>query len=80
MTGLKKIDLSFLVDFALKTEKAWEAYTQREWKKAQELYEKVLELSSNDSVAKIFIARCKLYEKHPPSKDWDGIYTVSYNE
>lgn len=44
-------------------------YRNRNFGKAKELFAQI-----NDSPSIKFIERCEEFEKHPPEKDWDGVY------
>jgi adenylate cyclase len=59
--------------------KAWrlhkdavEFYYGRDFEKAHDLFEKILELDNKDEPASIFAARCNRYISSPPPVYWDG--------
>lgn len=52
-------------------------YVKKDWNGALRLFRKVLKIKKNDSVSRIFIERCELFKKHPPEKDWNGVFQMS---
>lgn len=71
-------DMPHIVDIALKTERAWEAYEARDWKKALALYEEVLVVKPKDPIAIMFIERCKHFITTPPPDSWSGVFSTFY--
>ncbi len=59
------------------TAEAFELYLERDFEAALKAYEELLKRFANDSVAELFIARCKEYKKTPPPADWDGVYHLT---
>ncbi len=53
------------------------AYRGRQWEEAVFNFEHVLQLSSDDKPAKVYIQRCREYQQVAPAKDWNGIFTLS---
>ncbi len=53
------------------------AYRSRRWEEAISRFESVLKFSPDDKPAKVYIQRCREYEQTAPSKDWNGVYTLS---
>jgi len=43
---------------------------------ATKSFKNCLDLDPKDGPAQIFIERCKLLEKNPPPKDWDGVFVM----
>ena len=52
-------------------------YKKRKWAQAIREFEKSLELDANDGPTKLYIARCKSFQKNPPAEDWDGVFTIT---
>ena len=52
-------------------------YKKREWEQAIEEFKKGLELEADDGPTKLYIARCKSFQKNPPPEDWDGVFTIT---
>jgi adenylate cyclase len=55
--------------------KAMDAYRSQDWAQAKMLF---IELATKDIdrlIYKIYLERIALFEKEPPSKDWDGVFT-----
>jgi adenylate cyclase len=71
-------------DFDDKTKMAFEfyaeglsAYRDRDWGKAESLFNKVLNELPEDGPAKTMIKRCHEYRQNPPPEDWGGIYRMT---
>jgi adenylate cyclase len=54
-------------------EKSMDAYFKRDFKAAGEGFGRILERSSGDFPAKIFLERSIAFSKDPPAPDWDGV-------
>jgi adenylate cyclase len=52
------------------------AYRHRDWEDAVLRFKKVLRLSPEDKPSKVYIERCKSYEKSAPSPDWNGVFEL----
>jgi len=52
-------------------------YRQRDWKGAQAIFSKVLEIRPKDHPAKIYLDRCRRLATKPPPPDWDGVFTMT---
>jgi adenylate cyclase len=52
------------------------AYRRREWEDAVLCFEKVLCQTPEDSPSKVYIQRCKAYQKTAPSSDWNGVHEL----
>jgi len=48
----------------------------REWKLAQEYFEKALETNNNDFLSKFYLERSNEFERNPPPDNWDGVVTL----
>ncbi len=53
-----------------------ELYFDKKFKEAMEYFKKALEVDPSDGPSKLHYYRCKEYVKHPPSKEWDGVFTM----
>ncbi len=51
-------------------------YLAREWDKAIDLFEEVLNLIPDDSPSKVYIERCQHFKLVPPEKNWDGRFIL----
>jgi adenylate cyclase len=51
------------------------AYKAKEWPGAVSEFQKAVHFT-NDEVSKMYIRRCSYFEKHPPGKDWDGVFVI----
>ena len=54
-----------------------QAYTLRDWKKAESAFERLLEVDPADGPAKIYRDRVRLYATTPPPEDWDGVWVMA---
>jgi adenylate cyclase len=64
-------------DYLAQYNEAYEAYVQRDWKKAKKLFsnlrEAALKMSIEDKLIEIYSARVEEFIKNPPEKNWNGI-------
>lgn len=59
-------------------EKGFRFYQQQQWDEAISHFEDCLKIYPNDTIAPIFVERCKYFKLHPPRDDWNGIWTALY--
>jgi adenylate cyclase len=57
-------------------EEALAIFENRDWKKAQAVFMKILDRFPGDGPSKVFVERCQHYAETPPENGWDGIYTL----
>jgi adenylate cyclase len=50
-----------------------EAYRERRWDEALELFNEGLALWSADGPSRIMAERCQIYQKAPPPEEWGGV-------
>ncbi len=50
-------------------------YKNMEWDRAINEFTSSLSIK-DDEVSNMYIKRCKHFKKHPPEKDWDGVFTL----
>jgi class 3 adenylate cyclase/uncharacterized protein YeeX (DUF496 family) len=55
------------------TGKAFDAYINRNFKLALELYIEITKAFPNDPIGEMYVERCKEYLITPPPADWDGV-------
>jgi len=55
---------------------AFAAYRNQEWDKAIACYEALLESMPDDSLAQLYVHRCRLLADDPPGPDWDGAFEM----
>lgn len=53
-----------------------EYFHNREWKKAKSKFNMVLKIDREDGPSRTYYNRCSKFILKPPSKKWDGIYTL----
>lgn len=56
--------------------RAYALYQQRDFTSAVVLFEKALVLQPDDKLSKLYVDRCRLYQKEPPAPDWDGVFEM----
>jgi class 3 adenylate cyclase len=56
--------------------KGLEYFVNRDWKQARGLFKQALKMVPDDGPSRIYIGRCETFIKNPPSKGWDGVYTM----
>jgi adenylate cyclase len=52
-------------------------YRNRQWPRARQAFQAILEKQPHDGAAKVYVERCQTLEKNPPPDDWDGVYTLT---
>ncbi|MCC6274897.1 MAG: HAMP domain-containing protein, partial [Leptospiraceae bacterium] len=68
-----------IAESALLYEEGLNHYLKHEWDKAIEKLEKAEKVKGKkDKAAHQLIDRCEDYKKHPPGKDWDGVFTRTH--
>lgn len=53
-----------------------EHFSNRDWNKARQSFKNALKIDPTDGPSLKFIERCNEYLKNPPSKNWDGVYSL----
>ena len=53
------------------------AYRNQDWNRAIIFFNAALALDPEDGPSKTMLARCNTYKADPPSKDWNGAYTMT---
>jgi adenylate cyclase len=54
------------------------AYRERRWDEALELFTQSLSLWSGDGPSRTMADRCQIYQKTPPSEEWDGVFEATH--
>ena len=52
-------------------------YRNRQWPRALQAFQAILEKQPQDGAAKLYVERCQALEKNPPPDNWDGVYTLT---
>ncbi|MBP6673176.1 MAG: adenylate/guanylate cyclase domain-containing protein, partial [Bacteroidetes bacterium] len=52
-------------------------YREQHWNDAVSMFKTVLNLKPDDYASSMYIERCNECRKHPPAKDWDGVYVMT---
>lgn len=53
-----------------------EAYRAQDWTAAIHHFEAVLRQKPGDGPARLFLQRCRHYQKEPPPPEWDGVFVL----
>jgi len=51
-------------------------YKDRAWQQAKDRFQKASMVSDAESLSRLYIERCQHFLTHPPSADWDGVWTM----
>ncbi len=51
-------------------------FNVRQWKKAQKSFNDALKILPDDGPSLTYVKRCEEFMKKPPSKKWDGVYSM----
>mgnify|MGYP003975291227 FL=1 len=54
----------------------YELYKNRMWNEAAECFEKALTIDETDGPSLTFFERCITFQVHPPSDEWDGVFSM----
>ncbi|MBD3646385.1 MAG: adenylate/guanylate cyclase domain-containing protein, partial [Pseudomonadales bacterium] len=65
-----------LADLVVRFEKALAEYKQRNFQAALTGFEECLEIIADDGPSRTYVERCRMFLSTPPSKDWDGVFTL----
>ena len=53
-------------------------YFDREWEKAKSKFEQILQINSDDGLARTYIDYCRRHIKNPPGSDWTGTFRMMH--
>ncbi|MCL1865242.1 MAG: adenylate/guanylate cyclase domain-containing protein [Spirochaetes bacterium] len=56
--------------------KGLEMFAEHQWDKAHKCFKDAMKVLPDDGPSKLYIDRCNKYMKNPPSKSWNGVYTL----
>jgi adenylate cyclase len=59
-------------------ERGHQAYRQRYWSTAKNIFENMLARWPNDGPTRLFLTRCEEYLAAEPAPDWDGVYVMTH--
>jgi adenylate cyclase len=62
--------------FRTSFERGLDAYRSKQWDEGIREFEEALTIRSDDGPAKLYLRRCRLFQKKSPSPKWDGIYEM----
>ena len=54
-----------------------EAYKSRDWESAIRFFGKSAAMTETESLSRLYLSRCEHFLDEPPSKDWDGVWTMT---
>ncbi len=66
------------VTFKASFERGLVAYRSRHWDEAIGGFEEALKIRPGDGPAKLYLRRCRLFQKKTPSPQWDGVSQMRY--
>jgi adenylate cyclase len=52
------------------------AYKTRNWQEAMQCFKECLDIKPADGPSKIYLQRCEYFLQHPPTRNWDGVWTM----
>ncbi len=70
LDGLSLLDIATAENF----ETALAMYRARDWEKARDAFQRVLDAAADDKPSKIYVERCEYFIQHPPAGEWDGVF------
>lgn len=70
LEGLSLLDNATAENF----ETALAMYRARDWGKARDAFQRVLDVAADDKPSRIYIERCEYFVHHPPAGEWDGVF------
>ncbi len=74
--GLKKDEAKFREQLDL-TERALQAYLEKNWEEAVNRFKKLNQIDQNKIFSALFIERCQKFSKEPPPADWQGVWQMT---
>jgi adenylate cyclase len=57
--------------------KGLQIFYMREWKVAEDYFNKSLEADKNDFLSQIYLERSREFSRNPPPDNWDGVITLN---
>ncbi len=77
LIALKKDSLDSRIKQLLEVfQKGYQHYLAQNWEWAMRYFKQALEIVPDDVPSQVYLRRCQEFIKHPPGKDWDGVYTL----
>jgi len=55
---------------------ALDIYESRDWKNAENAFNKILEQFPDDNPSKLYLKYCRQFDQYPPRDDWDGVFDM----
>lgn len=52
------------------------AYKNRQWERAMKFFTGCIDIKPSDGPSKIYLQRCEYFLQHPPTHNWDGVWTM----
>jgi adenylate cyclase len=62
--------------FKMLFEKGLMAYRSKQWGEGIREFEEALKIRADDGPTKLYLRRCRLFQKKTPSPKWDGVYQM----
>ncbi|MCX5812343.1 MAG: GAF domain-containing protein [Proteobacteria bacterium] len=51
-------------------------YREYKWEDSIDRFRKALSLNEGDTLSRFYLERCQYFVKHPPDKEWDGVWVM----
>jgi adenylate cyclase len=51
-------------------------YREYRWEDSIDMFRKALSLNEDDMLSRFYLERCQYFVKHPPDKEWDGVWIM----
>lgn len=58
--------------------RARELYCRRQWKAAQNSFQKILDEWPKDGPSRVYLERCQEYSAAEPAENWDGVFVMTH--
>ncbi|RLS25694.1 MAG: adenylate/guanylate cyclase domain-containing protein, partial [Planctomycetota bacterium] len=60
------------INFCLEFKTAFASYVKKDWSVGLSLFQKLASENPDDKLSRIYMDRCREYQKNPPDASWDG--------
>jgi two-component system sensor histidine kinase ChiS len=58
-------------------ESAFKLYCQQKFAQAQQIFQEILQVNSQDKAAMLYVKRCEQYQKYGVPEEWEGVETLT---
>jgi adenylate cyclase len=67
-----------LMDVVNYFEDGMEHYRNADWEKAEDRFNRCLELNPVDALSRLYVERCQVLSATPPPEDWNGVWVMEH--